>query len=82
MNVQAQPDITAPEHRLPFECVAPVLQGGGRLATTKRGSTRPWRKPASPRLGGRRVSRGDQWRDHRRLRVVGERDGGRTLAPC
>jgi NTE family protein len=37
MNVQAQPDITAAERRLPFECVALVLQGGGALGAYQAG---------------------------------------------
>jgi NTE family protein len=37
MNVQAQPIITAAERRLPFECVALVLQGGGALGAYQAG---------------------------------------------
>ena len=37
MNVQARPDITTAERRLPFECVALVLQGGGALGAYQAG---------------------------------------------
>src|ERR1700757_23485 len=37
MNVQLQPDLGTAERRLPFECVALVLQGGGALGSYQAG---------------------------------------------
>ena len=37
MNVQFQPDLRTAERRLPFECVALVLQGGGALGAYQAG---------------------------------------------
>ena len=37
MNVQFRPDVRAAERRLPFECVALVLQGGGALGAYQAG---------------------------------------------
>jgi NTE family protein len=37
MNVQVQPRVTTAERRLPFECVALVLQGGGALGAYQAG---------------------------------------------
>jgi NTE family protein len=37
MNVQIKPDFTISERRLPFECVALVLQGGGALGAYQAG---------------------------------------------
>ena len=37
MNVQFQPDFRTAERRLPFECVALVLQGGGALGAYQAG---------------------------------------------
>jgi NTE family protein len=37
MNVQFQPDMRTAERRLPFECVALVLQGGGALGAYQAG---------------------------------------------
>jgi NTE family protein len=37
MNVQVRPHITTSERRLPFECVALVLQGGGALGAYQAG---------------------------------------------
>ena len=37
MNVQLQPDFRTAERRLPFECVALVLQGGGALGAYQAG---------------------------------------------
>src|SRR6266853_1871973 len=37
MNVQVQPRATTGERRLPFECVALVLQGGGALGAYQAG---------------------------------------------
>ena len=37
MNIQVKPHITVAERRLPFECVALVLQGGGALGSYQAG---------------------------------------------
>jgi hypothetical protein len=37
MNVQLQPNFRTAERRLPFECVALVLQGGGALGAYQAG---------------------------------------------
>src|ERR1700726_4768781 len=37
MNVQFQPNLGTAERRLPFECVALVLQGGGALGAYQAG---------------------------------------------
>jgi NTE family protein len=37
MNVHVQPHVTVAERRLPFECVALVLQGGGALGAYQAG---------------------------------------------
>ena len=37
MNVQVQPRVTTAERRLPFECIALVLQGGGALGAYQAG---------------------------------------------
>src|SRR5260370_31906291 len=37
MNVQVQPRATTAERRLPFECIALVLQGGGALGAHQAG---------------------------------------------
>ena len=37
MNFQLRPHLTAHEHRLPFECVALLLQGGGALGAYQGG---------------------------------------------
>jgi hypothetical protein len=37
MNVQVQPRVTTAERRLPFECVALVLQGGDALGAYQAG---------------------------------------------
>src|SRR5450631_3926293 len=37
MNFQLRPQLTAHEHRLPFECVALLLQGGGALGAYQAG---------------------------------------------
>src|SRR6201981_4199191 len=37
MNVQVQPNLRTAERRLPFECVALVLQGGGALGAYQAG---------------------------------------------
>ena len=37
MNVQFQPNVRTAERRLPFECVALVLQGGGALGAYQAG---------------------------------------------
>jgi NTE family protein len=37
MNVQVQPQVAVEHHRLPFECVALVLQGGGALGAYQAG---------------------------------------------
>jgi NTE family protein len=37
MNVQVQPHVTTTQRHLPFECVAPVLQGGGALGAYQAG---------------------------------------------
>lgn len=37
MNVQVRPDVATAERRLPFECVALVLQGGGALGAYQGG---------------------------------------------
>jgi NTE family protein len=37
MNIQVQPRVTTGERRLPFECVALVLQGGGALGAYQAG---------------------------------------------
>jgi NTE family protein len=37
MNVQFQPDLGTAERRLPFECVALVLQGGRALGAYQAG---------------------------------------------
>jgi NTE family protein len=37
MNVQLRPHLTAHEHRLPFECVTLLLQGGGALGAYQGG---------------------------------------------
>jgi len=37
MNLQVQPDVAAPERRIPFERVALVLQGGGALGAYQAG---------------------------------------------
>jgi hypothetical protein len=37
MNIQVKPHITVAERRLPFECVALVLQGGGALGAYQAG---------------------------------------------
>jgi NTE family protein len=37
MNIQVKPHITLAERRLPFECVALVLQGGGALGSYQAG---------------------------------------------
>jgi NTE family protein len=37
MNVQCKPDVTTSERRLPFECIALVLQGGGALGAYQAG---------------------------------------------
>jgi NTE family protein len=37
MNVLVQPDVAASERRLPFECIALVLQGGGALGAYQAG---------------------------------------------
>ena len=38
MNVQLQPNFRTAERRLPFECVALVLQGGGALGAYQAGA--------------------------------------------
>jgi len=45
MNVQVRPRATTAERRLPFECVALVLQAAARLAPTRLESTRRWPRP-------------------------------------
>jgi NTE family protein len=37
MNVQLRPDLVKVNHRLPFECVALLLQGGGALGAYQGG---------------------------------------------
>jgi NTE family protein len=37
MNIQSQPSFRTAERRLPFECVALVLQGGGALGAYQAG---------------------------------------------
>ena len=37
MNVQVQPHVMVSERRLPFECIAFVLQGGGALGAYQAG---------------------------------------------
>ena len=37
MNIQLRPHFTTSERRLPFECVALVLQGGGALGAYQGG---------------------------------------------
>jgi NTE family protein len=41
MNVQLQPNFRTAERRLPFECVALVLQGGGALGAYQAGVYHP-----------------------------------------
>ena len=47
MNVQFQPHFRTAERRLPFECVALVLQGGGALGAYQAESTRLLRRQIS-----------------------------------
>jgi hypothetical protein len=48
MNIQVQPRFEAAERRLPFECIALVLQGGGALGAYQAGvyESCSWRSAA------------------------------------
>ena len=63
MNVHVRPQFTVTDRRLPFECVALVLQGGGALrglpGRSVRGTSRG-RHPSG--LDSRRLDRRYQWR--------------------
>src|ERR1700733_14419876 len=49
MNVQVQPRVTTTQRRLPFECVALVLQGGGALGAYQAGVYEALALTMSPR---------------------------------
>ena len=63
MNVHVRPQFTVTDRgRLPFECVALVLQGGGALGAYQAGVYEALAEAGVHGLGSRRLHRRYQWR--------------------
>jgi NTE family protein len=71
MNVRFRPDVGTAQRRLPFECVALVLQGGGALGAYQAGVYEALAEAGiDPGLGRRRLHRRRQLGHHCRKRTA------------